>query len=705
MVITNIKSICKLGLTTASIALVTACGGSHNNSSSEETGEIAISDYANLQKSDVEATELKYATGDELLTHLKNGIRLSVYIHDHDDRDLDIPTPVPEPMATVAPGTVVELRTVSELSDSINLSAESDSSGNFSETNTHVAGVDEADYIKYDGQYLYQSTNREQIDDVIYPARIRILESTPDSASIEEITSIRVEEDSYWNPVDELYLVEGESATSALVSLQSAWNTYSVGGPLTTLVADYITTTEESIKLNNYDLSNPKAPELYSTIEIDGYLVDSRKIGNTLFLVSRFSPDIPHVRFYVSEEEAKENESHIAALTLDDLLPKIRINDTEENLVNANDCLIPLTADATRGYPSLTTIVSIDLESMSLNSANCLNSKVQGIYANASSLYVGGSSYSNWSSFNSFTVFHKFELADQLTYRSTGIAPGTLGWRDAAFRMSEFDGSFRVVTSERDNLSRDWVHRLSIFQDNPTTDQMEIVAQLPNESAPTAIGKPGEDIYAVRFVQERAYIVTFQRIDPLYVLDLSNPAEPSIEGELELPGFSTYLHPVDDNYLLGIGQDADGDGRVNGVQVNLFDIGDINNPALISNETFGGRGTWSPALNDLRAISFLRTSQDQLRFSFPISLYEEGSTYQWQDDALHLFEINGLETGEASLSTIGKMVAEENSTERSWPWYSGVDRSVLDGDAVYYAHGNWVWSAFWSNPEIANGPH
>lgn len=685
-------------LIVGSVILLAACGGD-NNSPSSESGEIPIEEYSNLQKSEVEATELKYATEDELLSHLKNGIRLNVYIHEYEERDLDVPTASPVPLATVAPEIALSL------DDAAALSGTSDSVDSFSETNTHVAGVDEADYIKYDGQYMYQATSSEYIDDMILPARIRILESDPESASIEEISSIEIVEDSYWSPVDELYLVDGESETSALVSMRSAWDYYLVEPFMSDLAVDYITTTDESIQLINYDLSDPEQPELFSSIEIDGYSIDSRKIGNTLYLISRFSPDIPHIRYYVSEAEAEENESRIAELTLDDLLPKIRINDEEQNLVSAGDCLLPITSNEKKGYPSLTTLVSINLESMTLNSAKCLNAQVQGIYANASSLYIGGSSYSPWSSFDSFTVFHKFELANEINYRSTGVAPGTLGWRDAAFRMDEYDGSFRVVTSEWDQENRERVHRLTIFQDNPATDQMEIVSQLPNEGAPQAIGKPGEDIYAVRFVQERAYIVTFRQIDPLYVLDLTNPLTPSIEGELELPGFSTYLHPIDENYLLGIGQDADENGRVNGVRVNLFDIRDITNPTLVNNEIFGGRGTWSPALSDLRAISFRRSSLDQLRFSFPISIYAEGYTYQWEEDALHLFEINGLAAGAASLDPAGKIVAETYSESYRWSRYAGVDRSVLDGEAVYYAHGNWVWSSFWSSPGTASGPN
>src|SRR5690606_5418097 len=104
--------------------------------------------------------------------------------------------------------------------------------------------------------------------------------------------------------------------------------------------------------------------------------------------------------------------------------------------------------------------------------------------------------------------------------------------------------------------------------------ELNVVGRLENIA-------PGEQLFAVRFMGNRGYVVTFQQIDPLFALDLSNPAHPQLVGELEMPGFSTYLHPVGENYLIGIGRDADLTGRVQGVQVSLFDVTNLAQPRLI----------------------------------------------------------------------------------------------------------------------------
>lgn len=656
-----------------------ACGGNDDSSSNNpgpERNTVAIEDYANLRKTDIEASVLKYATEEELLNHIQNGLRLNVWIH---DRLLPIGSPVPE----IA-------------SDFDGLSAAVD--GGFSETNTHVTGVDEADYVKYDGQYLFISTRNQSDDGSQPPPTIRIMETTPESAEIREISTISMSNE-VWGNVDELYLLGDENGSSHLVTLRSDW------GFSTAIDSFAPYETDREIQITSYDVSDPTSPEEQTTIAIDGYIQNSRKIGNILYLVTSFTPYFDDIQYYFSEDDEdglEANEARIAALDLSDLLPSIRINDgAAQALLRAEDCLIPANSDDNWGYATITTVIAIDLEAQAVVSANCLNAQVGGIYANQNSLYIGGSAYRSWGDYQSYTVIHKFNLGDAISYRSTGIVPGWLGWQDPSFRMDAYEGNLRIITTE--GGWSDPTHRLSVLQDDPNSDAMQVIAELPNDTHRAAIGKPGEDIYAVRFVGDRGYIVTFQRTDPLYVLDLSIANAPIIAGELEVPGFSSYLHPVGENYLLGIGQDADDTGQTSGVQVSLFDIRDISAPDLIAKETYGEQGSWTSALYDLRAISFLAPTSDQLRFVFPISSYADG--WDWQDDALHLFEINGLDSSTAALSFVGKIVSEEKSEAKPWPSYSGLDRGVLHDEAVYYSHGNGVWASFWSSPNAATGPH
>lgn len=666
-----------------------ACGGSDTkNNPATQSENLALSEYSKLEKSHVEPVHLEYATEESLLNHLKNGIRLNVHFFptrtDVDDGG------TPEPVATPA-------AEVDAFADT------SSGSGNFSSTNTHVTGVDEADYIKYDGEHIYLATSAVYSNEDYHPPGIRILETDPSNALISEVGAITIGDDDAWGSVGALYLNSGEDNDQDLITIRTQ---YSYNRPMFTDGDALIAPSRESIEITTFSVNDPQNPSQKSVIKIDGYLNSSRKIGNTLYVVANYFPYLPNIQYYFSEDDvegAEANETRIASLTLAELLPKIQKDDEDPTtFLSANRCLIPVDTNQNSGYASLTSIIAIDLSTSNIISANCLNAYVQGLYVNQDSLFIGGSRYQAWNDYNSTTVIHKFKLQEQIAYASTGIVPGWLGWRSPSFRMDEHNDHLRVLTTDSE-WGVDPEHYLHILRDSRTSDEMEIISRLPNEAQPEAIGKQGEDVYSVRFVGDKAYVVTFRRIDPLYVLDLADENAPSISGELEIPGFSTYLHPIGDNYLLGVGQDATDEGLTQGVKVSLFNIENMDNPMLVNSLTFGERGTWSPALYDLHALTFLRATDDQLRFTLPINSYADN--WEWLEDALHLFEINGLSNNTASLDHAGRIISEEAGEEKSWSWFSGIDRSVLHDDAVYYAHGNQVWGSFWQSPESATGPH
>jgi hypothetical protein len=143
-----------------------------------------------------------------------------------------------------------------------------------------------------------------------------------------------------------------------------------------------------------------------------------------------------------------------------------------------------------------------------------------------------------------------------------------------------------------------------VFVLGQQSDQLEIVGRIDGIA-------PGEDVYAVRFVDSRGYVVTFLRVDPLFVLNLSDSTNPTIEGELHIPGFSEYLHPIDENHLLGIGRDADPQTGARGeLQVSLFDVSNAADPRLVDRFSFPGLwGTWSPGEADHLAVSYYPDSQ------------------------------------------------------------------------------------------------
>ena len=146
-----------------------------------------------------------------------------------------------------------------------------------------------------------------------------------------------------------------------------------------------------------------------------------------------------------------------------------------------------------------------------------------------------------------------------------------------------------------------------------------------NAARPQALGKPSELLYSTRFLGDRLYAVTFKKIDPLYVVDLSSSADPKIAGAVELPGFSDYLHPLPDGLLLGFGKDAVpadnfADGQFawyQGLQLTLFDVSNASQPRELQRVAFGKRGSDSPLLRDHHALSILPQADGSISIAFP----------------------------------------------------------------------------------------
>ncbi len=210
------------------------------------------------------------------------------------------------------------------------------------------------------------------------------------------------------------------------------------------------------------------------------------------------------------------------------------------------------------------------------------------------------------------TQIHKIDITDGVaTYRASGRV---FGYPLNQFALSEYEGAIRIATTEeRWALGQERVNHLFVLQEerSPGGAQLAITGQI-NDIA------EGERIYAVRFMGERGFMVTFRQVDPLFTMDLSDPAEPRLIGELKIPGFSTYLHPFDDEHLIGIGQSATDQGRITGMQLSLFDVSDFAAPALAHALPLG-QGN-SDALYDHHAFTFWAPLQTLM---IPVSLWNE----------------------------------------------------------------------------------
>ncbi|MFQ3189106.1 MAG: hypothetical protein ACI936_000229, partial [Paraglaciecola sp.] len=254
-------------------------------------------------------------------------------------------------------------------------------------------------------------------------------------------------------------------------------------------------------------------------------------------------------------------------------------------------------------------------------------------------------------------------------------------------------------------------HKLSVLSQQGS--DLSILATLPNDSFPEPIGKPGEDIFAVRFFGDRGYIVTFERIDPLYVIDLADPNTPRVLGALEIPGFSSYLHPLDNGYLLGVGQQVNvnnipENGEVTdepvsqeGMKISLFDVSDPSKPTEVN--SIVKPSSYTPVEYDYRALSVLNNNGNY-QFAIPIESWNIPS-----DEFIHIWApTNSLMLLEVDTTSNNPKLIQRNEVRPDvgdQPYASAwEDRSIIHGENVYYIHGNQVWQTTWAEDATVFGP-
>lgn len=573
--------------------------------------------------------------------------------------------------------------------------------GNYTGTYTQELNVDELDAVRYDGEHLYLAPRRyfhccfiladagAPVADVRpEPERsIRILATDPTSADAAVVGTIPLEDNvsvqGMYVDGDRLFALTGRA----------------IYGEYGELWADIAIWAPEKLGFRLYDTSDKANPRLEVEATVDGVFVESRRIGNTVYLVSRYTPRIDGLQYYVqTAEQQADNEALLATVTLDDLLPKISFGDEAQLLVAPERCYV--TTEAADPYAVITSITAIPLDNPRNFSTTCYNEDAYGVYVAENALYFTELRPAA-SLQRDVTRIHKFALAGtDVRYRGSADIDGTV-WRggQADFRMSEHDGDLRVLASQFDWSNDDFVdHQLFILRESGTQPHLDIISTLPNASRPAEIGKPNEALYGVRFLSDVAYAVTFEQIDPLYAINLSDPTDPFIAGELEVTGFSDFLHPVSDELLLGLGRSMAG-----GIKVELFDVSNIAQPLSRGSTIIGGRGSYSEALYDRHAFTYQANIGGVDRFTIPAQVYADDGSWRFLGAALYLFEVLDKDTPSvAALNQVGAVAPPP--LDPSWPEWVERSRSFLHGDTVYYIRDELVWSAFWHSPSLVNGP-
>lgn len=575
-----------------------------------------------------------------------------------------------------------------------------------STTNVQVQGVDEADLIKVSGNQLFalQAPTYDYTiaaDSMVFdsgyqqkPAMLKRFQLGEPAVLLDEA---ELPAKTSWSGLYHLdssqqLILQGEGSSS---SYSDSITSYWWGGGAVSL---------RGVDVGAGDALTDAAWDL----EFDGQLVGSRRIGDTLYLVTEYGA--PYIHPYASEV------GNIDTLSLSDWLPSWRFNGGDQGgLVSASDCY-QSSVDARRQSTRVTALIALPLDNPSQLETRCLMGTAETLFVSQDALYVATteSYYGGWAEGASDIIFpattetdvHKFSFDGVLSYRGGVRLSGHLGWhpQQRSYRMGERDGVLSVVTSGGSQwLGANQDHRLYTLEEQAGV--LALKAQLPNNARSQSIGKPGERIYGTRVLGDRIYVVTFLTTDPLYVIDVSNPGDPFIAGELEVPGFSDYLHPIGDDLLLGVGKSASSDeagdegrgGWYQGLRLSLFDVADASNPALVNALEYGDRGSSSDLFSDFHALAWLDKPDGSAEFALPVDLYQHGSSpeYPWQQGgfvhrALYRFTVDSSGLREHSQALLSSAESYEHN-----------GRTVLssDGRAWFYDRGELYFSSP-SNPAL-----
>ena len=485
--------------------------------------------------------------------------------------------------------------------------------GGFSDTNVQVEGVDEPDVVKTDGE--------------------RILAVAEGKLHLASATDTRL--------VDSLTLPEGMYGAELLLvgdrALVIAPNTYigiepfpGADGP----AVDRAFAPPTGTLVAQVDIEGG-ALTLGDSFVLDGSYVSARMTGDVARLVLHADPQqrLPFVAPATPTEQAEaaareHNKQVVEDAAPEDFLPTwSRLGadgqPTDEGgpLLGCDDAHAPNTFS---GF-GMVTVVSVDVSEglagglVSANGTGVLAGG-QTVYASPEHLYVAAPEWVDWEALpgadrgiaaeDHGTDIHRFDISDPAaaTYDMSGHVDGTLLNQ---FAMDEHDGNLRVATT----TGSPWL-------EDQGESESHVVVLTAGDGAMNEVGRVsglgrGETIHSVRFTGDVGYVVTFEQTDPLYTIDLSDPAAPAVVGELKILGYSAYLHPVGDDLLVGVGQDATDDGRTLGTQVALFDVSDPAAPTQVAKATLAGAS--SAAEWDHRA--FLWWADDGL-VAVPVSAYD-----------------------------------------------------------------------------------
>lgn len=501
--------------------------------------------------------------------------------------------------------------------------SESVTGSNYSHTNNQVTGIEEGDIAVTNGDYIFTARDTE----------VMIVKPEP----LEQVGKLSMSNNMY---IEKLF-------------------TYN-----NSLIVQYVDYDSSIIKtaVQIYDVKNPNSPKLIHTFSQEGYSMESRIFNDQLYLLSNYSV-------------TKEN----------DIVPKVSANG-EDKFIEERDIMIyPYTMSEDYTVLSKLNLTNFDTSTKAFLGAG------SNLYMSENAIYVAASMWepqpfttviepidSSIPTFNEAdeTTIIKYTVDKEIKKVAETKIKGTLLNQ---FSMDEYDGYFRVATTvgnaNLNDKERNSENLLYVLDDD--LSEVGKVSGLAR----------GERIYSVRFMEDKAYIVTFVETDPLFVLDLKDPANPIVQGELKIPGYSNYLHPIHKHHLLGIGHDTvvRNDGKQKfvenlGIKLSLFNVTDPTNPIEQDVEILGGAGTTS-SINHSHKGLYRDVSNNY--YGFDITVY---NNYAYEGTGAVFFEItpNGIDRR--------KLLIEKSDGEQYEDWNEMVKRILYINDKTFIIYNSEIKS-------------
>lgn len=471
-------------------------------------------------------------------------------------------------------------------------------------TNVQEQGVDEADTVKTDGKFVY----------AVHANQLVIAKTWPVAQTdvVARVTFKTIQPQQIYLRGNDV-IVQGYASDTL-----EGWN-------------------QGRTRVMVVDVTNRKAPRIKRIMDVEGWSTSSRVVGDEMYLVQNTYPQLPPRLTEIAQKSianipradqqslrpweiqsrlaATMKKSLLANITQKDIvsaLPRVRSNGTTKQMA-CEDLYVPKNVS----QMGMTTLAKISLTD---NSSDLVGAMVSGgtVYASTDALYVAAGDYTwNQQGMASYgTQVHKFALGRGKIGRPAYVATGRVeGQLLNQFSMSEYKGDLRIATTDWMWNGQQGGNHLFVLRAQGR--------DLRTIGALKGLAK-GERIFSGRMIGEKGYLVTFRQTDPLFTLDLRDPTNPRVVGELKVNGFSSYIHPMGDDLLLTIGQDADDSGRVTGVHLQVFDVKDPAHPTRKFHEKVATKGySSSQAQYDHHAFMYDPITKT---LAFPIS-EGDGSRY------------------------------------------------------------------------------